>query len=66
MNRGLSKICQSSKVREKHLHFVTVVDTLNIIADFDWRFQEFMILEPVATFMCFMFGVEVDIDEIAK
>lgn len=37
----------------------------NIIADFDLRFQDFAILEPVATFMCFPFGVEVDVDEIA-
>lgn len=37
----------------------------NIIADFDRRFQDFAILEPVATFMRFLFGVEVDVVEIA-
>ncbi|MBN3277258.1 GT2D2 protein, partial [Polyodon spathula] len=36
-----------------------------IITEFDRRFQDFAVLEPVATFLCFSFGVEVDVDEIA-
>lgn len=37
-----------------------------IKSDFDRRFQDFALLEPVATFMCFPFGDEHEVDSLAS
>ena len=40
------------------------IDT--VLSDFDRRFQDFALLEPVATFMCFPFREDAEIDVLAS
>ncbi len=37
-----------------------------IKSDFDRHFQDFALLEPIATFMCFPFGDEHEVDSLAS
>lgn len=38
----------------------------NVRSDFDRRFQDFALLEPIATFMCFPFGEDTAVDSLAS
>ncbi|KAK1906116.1 General transcription factor II-I repeat domain containing protein 2 [Dissostichus eleginoides] len=38
----------------------------NITSDFEKRFRDFALLEPIATFMCYPFGEDHDIDSLAQ
>jgi len=37
-----------------------------IVSEFDKRFQDFALLEPVATFMCYPFREDVEVDSLAS
>ena len=37
----------------------------NCLSQFDKRFQDFFLLEPVATFMCYPFQEDVEVDSLA-
>ena len=37
-----------------------------IVSEFDKRFQDFALLEPVATFMCYPFQEDVEVDSLAS
>ncbi|KAJ4918170.1 hypothetical protein JOQ06_004178, partial [Pogonophryne albipinna] len=38
----------------------------NITSDFEKRFRDFALLEPIATFMCYPFSEDHDIDSLAQ
>ncbi len=38
----------------------------NCLSEFDRRFQDFAVLEPVATFMCYPFREDVEVDSLAS
>lgn len=38
----------------------------NVRSDFDKRFQDFALLDPIATFMCFPFGEDTEVDSLAS
>ena len=38
----------------------------NCLSDFDKRFQDFALLEPIATFMCYPFREDVEVDLLAS
>ncbi|KAF7641054.1 hypothetical protein LDENG_00297180, partial [Lucifuga dentata] len=38
----------------------------NCLSDFDKRFQDFALLEPIATFMCYPFREDIEVDSLAS
>lgn len=38
----------------------------NLVSDFDRRFQDIAAIEPVATYMCFPFGKDTDVEDVAS
>ena len=50
---------------EYHLYWIDQLFDENCLSDFDKRFQEFSLLKPIATLMCYPFREDVEVDLLA-